>query len=250
MKRGQITVFIIVGMVVLAVGFAIFFIGNSQTEKIAAEVTLDTQPESVKQFVQSCLDNTLEDAIVHIGDRGGYIYLPDQSTKDALLNAPYYFQNNDLYVPLFSDVENQIEQYVEQFLPFCLQKFSSFSFQVDADQPNVKILATSARVSADLILPLQIHHGDKVTNLESFSTTENSRILQMHEAASRIIADTKEFAPSLCLTCADEVIQEYNFQIDLIKSARDEVFYVITDEENKIAGEPTTYRFAVKYDLK
>ena len=72
-KRGQITVFIIIGLLVLLTYFVLTYYKKStieETELIMPELI------PVQQFVETCTQNIAEEAIDLIGINGGYIYFP------------------------------------------------------------------------------------------------------------------------------------------------------------------------------
>jgi hypothetical protein len=72
-KRGQITVFIIIGILFLALTFGLFMIINSTTQlaqeeqKIYADVL---QQEGLRLYVEDCLEDPLQDALELIGKQG------------------------------------------------------------------------------------------------------------------------------------------------------------------------------------
>ena len=76
-KKGQITLFIILGIVLLFSTAIILFIRSQAKEEMpmVPEVTesLPTEIQPVKDFIESCVEITAKDAIEMIGVHGGYI---------------------------------------------------------------------------------------------------------------------------------------------------------------------------------
>ena len=78
-KRAQITVFIILGMIILAV-FAFLLRTTSivQTEKLEAEaeniINELGQSQAIKHYINLCLKQSAEEALIKIGKQGGRIY--------------------------------------------------------------------------------------------------------------------------------------------------------------------------------
>lgn len=78
-KKAQITVFIILGIVLLAVaGFAFYaagFLRQSTLEKEAERILSDIQRKSaLDYYITSCLQRSLENGLVLLGEQGGAIY--------------------------------------------------------------------------------------------------------------------------------------------------------------------------------
>lgn len=89
-KRGQVTVYIILGIIAL-VSVSVFFYMRS--EKVEAplsyrpaieQVPLEAQP--IQQFVQACVEQVASDGLKKIGDYGGYI------SPEAMSASPNYFE--------------------------------------------------------------------------------------------------------------------------------------------------------------
>ena len=86
-KRGQVTLFVIVGIIlVLVIALFIFVLRPEQLERDQAlvdEVSSEFSP--VQNFVHSCMRKTGEDAVRILGERGGYLF-NDNYHLSSLLN--------------------------------------------------------------------------------------------------------------------------------------------------------------------
>jgi len=103
-KEGQITLFMILGIVLLIIVAFIFYLSNYTQEKKGQEITgaektaFDITP--IKEYVTTCLDNTAKDGLLLLGKQGGYIYtsqggtLRDFKTTDE--NEFYVNYNNNI----------------------------------------------------------------------------------------------------------------------------------------------------------
>ncbi len=98
-KRGQISVFIIIGIIILLVFGLTFYIKSrtSRTEEIGPIVEkVPTQLYPIKLFIEQCIDKTATDAITLIGESGGYTdisefgitHTADPTTSQAVEFSP------------------------------------------------------------------------------------------------------------------------------------------------------------------
>ncbi len=98
-KRGQISVFIIIGIIILLVFGLAFYIKSrtSRTEEIGPIVEkVPTQLYPIKLFIEQCIDKTATDAITLIGESGGYTdisefgitHTADPTTSQAVEFSP------------------------------------------------------------------------------------------------------------------------------------------------------------------
>ncbi len=102
-KRGQLTIFIILGIVLLfAFGF-LFFVRNlffeAQLEKETQSKLQNVfQSESFKTYTSSCLDEVSKDAIMLIGKQGGNIYEEQGGIIEKDKNLPIQIENKNISV--------------------------------------------------------------------------------------------------------------------------------------------------------
>ncbi len=75
-KRGQITIFIIIGIVLLLTVALFLFISNISVKRLPTKVAVEeipTELDPVRAYVQDCLKETLIDGFKLLGIQGGYI---------------------------------------------------------------------------------------------------------------------------------------------------------------------------------
>ncbi len=150
-KSGQVTLFIIIGIVLLVVSAGVFYVSQltKQTafEKEAIKATVvPEQFVPVQQFVTGCVESTLNEATTILGLQGGFITIPTKPylyTKDKLLDhleifpggslrVPYWYyktENNlqTVNVPTRKNMELALSNYIENNLDYCLKGLDAFS---------------------------------------------------------------------------------------------------------------------------
>ena len=95
-RLGQITLFILLGIILLFVlGIGFYFISEIATEKSksaienAQEFTNDILP--VKKFIEECLKEASIKSAYKIGLQGGYYILPQDILDTNYIILPYYY---------------------------------------------------------------------------------------------------------------------------------------------------------------
>ena len=124
-KKGQMALFLIVGVFLLAIAGIVFYFETTQLDSSGTiEGTLDSSlgPE-VKAFVESCLASATEEGMYWIGLQGGY-YSPVNAFPYLFFEVPIYFDGRAIIPPL-SRVELELGEYIEQNLESCLDDFSN-----------------------------------------------------------------------------------------------------------------------------
>ncbi len=137
-SKGQVTIFIIVGiLLVLAVTLVIFVRKEIITFK--PEEIIPTEKGKVENFITACIDQVGNDALVRVGLQGGYIELPFDVVNDNTrrldispnLAVPYWAQGSETFIPSLQQIKEQIDDYLEEHVRECL--FSMEAFQESYD---------------------------------------------------------------------------------------------------------------------
>ena len=163
-KRGQVTTFIIVGIVALIVVILLFSLKDSLLIKIggekAAQDYLKGQMRGIEDEIGNCVNKESKDVLVLIGKQGGYIESVDSvSYSDvnvAVLCNDILNSNNCLNNGLFSsDIENELNIYLKDKLKECInlrkfkEGFKSYDYELKYDINNLDV---EARINKEDVL--------------------------------------------------------------------------------------------------
>ncbi len=251
-KRGQITAFIVVGIVILiCVGLYLSLAPASEEFEVdeVIDATLEVSP--IKNYVDSCIKTVGEDAVVYIGKHGGYFDLPEESAADYLENVPYYFYINMDLMPTKSRIQEELSKYVSSELFFCLRAFMDFREQgFDIEQGPVEVVSEFFvnKIFFKVNIPLTIRKGDSVTKLSTFSGVVDNKGLDKAYWVTRAFMDAQmEDRDSICLSCLIDLSIENNVHIQSDRIDDDVILFTITDRDTEIDGELYKYMFAAKY---
>ncbi|NQV09310.1 hypothetical protein HQ529_05660 [Candidatus Woesearchaeota archaeon] len=118
MKRGQITAFVIIGIVILgAFGFTFYisrYVSNAEFEKKIDKIVSDIRQNTpINFYVTECLDNSLREGLYLIGRQGGFI-LPHQ--EGALLDSGWHWE---------SYMRNSYLEYGNNSITYLIQQLDS-----------------------------------------------------------------------------------------------------------------------------
>ncbi len=146
-KRGQVTIFIILGIVILLVFGILFFFRSefvkSDFQSQLAKVKVPEQIQPVKNYIDDCLEETVMSGTRIIASNGGYLSVPSEGVPRSLLNPFsnsleigsgevaywYYKSSNNLdntQVPTIESMEEDLERYVDDNFDFCLKGLDNF----------------------------------------------------------------------------------------------------------------------------
>lgn len=203
MVRGQITVFIILGIVLL-LGVATVVYFTSQQVVFREGVVIDKEAQPVYDYVASCLASIAEEGIVLQGMQGGYLSLPSSIERApasyvpmdnrGIVKVPLWVFERENRVPSLAQMETELGAYVRDNLDACLNKFSAFTYPVVSN--------TTPRVSATIgdqvviraAYPVEIRRPERTVIVNEFVSTVDVRFKEAYDLAVKTIEKENEGA--------------------------------------------------------
>ena len=117
MKKGQITVFIAIGLIVaLITGVLIFKVTQLNKEEMIEEHTGDsTKLLPVKNYVETCMQQVGTDAVMLLGEQGriypkAFIQSPTSSV------SYFYYKGNGFFPERVQFLEEDVSRYMKEHL--------------------------------------------------------------------------------------------------------------------------------------
>ena len=253
-KKGQITVFLIMGILILGLFAGIYYvISTTQKEVLKAEVK---QPLSLKvktqvaSFVSSCVKQVAVPGFYLMGYQGGLIYADDPTkvlvTENNIINYGYLDGVNQFSTIKIND---DLTTYLNDSLDTCLEDFSFFKTQGITIKPvgDLKVFSTIGKkdVIVKLKYPLNVDSGNSSLRVEDFSAKIPIRLGTILDQANKIIARHKQnpvYLDMNYMTTFDTFVTVFPFDEEI-------TIYSISDEKSIINEAPFAFIFAIKENI-
>ncbi|MBW3021457.1 hypothetical protein KY328_00915 [Candidatus Woesearchaeota archaeon] len=217
-KRGQITLFIIIGIVlIITVGTVIYF-RQQAVEPVVVEEVVPEEVAPLKLFVEECMQQLGTRALELAGEQGGYVnpsshgitYNAEDSTEGNGIEftsslVPYWYyltsSNTCRGTCAFTtarpslrkgqgepSIQNMVEQYVVDNMADCLNNFLTFEqYQVTpTGGMQLSSVISPIDVRFNLQYPIEIKIGDTTTDISSFTTSVDIALPEMYEVANEL----------------------------------------------------------------
>ncbi|MBI4739352.1 hypothetical protein HY772_07445 [Candidatus Woesearchaeota archaeon] len=252
-RKSQITIFIIIGLLLIA-ALGVFLALREQVKEIelpeerVARVPLQAKP--INAFIESCVQSVATEAIKKMGQHGGYInpleeknpgtgmkfdpQNPTDSDGLTLVDDPstavvywWYLKtpNNcfncllsDERAPAISSVETQVDEYLKNNIDACLNKFESFKAAGFAVTKRGDLVAKTTVTENDVLVvvrfPITVALGAETTDLTDFVARVPIRLKDMLEVATAV-ADAE--ATANFLEYVGKMLISYNSALDTSK---------------------------------
>lgn len=198
-NRGQITVFIILGLILLfAVGFVIYYTTQQVAYRDGQFIDREAQP--VYDFVASCASTIAEEGIRLQGAQGGYLTIPRDIERtpssyvpideQGLIKVPLWHYEDQSRIPSLDLMERDLNAYIQEFLPSCIDGFSAFAEQypvIEHDTPRVTTTIGDAAVTIRIAYPVTIQHPDKQVDVREFVAQPRVDLKRAYELAVKVM---------------------------------------------------------------
>jgi len=203
-KRGQLTIFIIIALIIVA-GAGLFFMFREDLGLV--KVPASIQP--VYNSFLSCLEDNVLFGIDVLETHAGYIYLPDIESGSRYMpfssqlnflgsNIPYwyYVSGNNIQkeqVPSRKDMEKSLEQFIESKIRGCVfDNYYEEGFEITQGKPKARVLIDDSKVRVDLNMNLNIVKEDDVTVIKKHRLNVNSKLGELYNSAKKIYNKEQE----------------------------------------------------------
>ena len=257
MKKGQVSIFILIVLVIILASVFISYIKISSTEKIEAEVGGRVSEagfaEPFKNYVESCLKSVSENSIGVIGIQGGYYEHPEYYLQDRYFFYPYYFYNNRNIMPSKSLIEKEISKAISKGLPYCVNDFLVFrkqGFTIEDGSINAMTVMTDRSVLIDVVYPINIKNEKQSILISNFRARVPVRLGTIYKIAENITNQQVEDSEHLCLSCIMDIGEENNLNFRFTSYENNETLFVITDNESILKNEPYDFMFMANYETE
>jgi hypothetical protein len=204
MKRGQVTIFLVVGILILCISALIFFFAsNITTQTLENELdslsSTEFNPAGFVGFIESCIEDTAISSLFLVAKNGGFIYpeedLPILITEFDMIQYGILEGISGFSV---GTVEQDIGRFIEEFLYLCTADFEAFrqvGFSVHPEYQNIQVGATLTQrnLFIETIFPLVITTptGDEV-EIDHFSQTINTHVGKQFDILTQVATEIHE----------------------------------------------------------
>ena len=243
-KRGQITIFIIVGLLIIA---SIIFIPFYKQTSVKS-LTSNSGLQQINPFVDDCIKNVAENGIYSISLQGGYYQSPALSKRYFNLQIPYYWYNQTYMMPSKETIQQELSKYVNDNLPGCLDDFGSFKnkgyiFELGNISSDVTIGENAIDVNVEY--PIIISKGNSLLRLDKFSSTFDFDFNKKYGIVSQFMDKQKNAINSIPLGSIVDLAYSGNFTFEDINMGNGEIIYTFIFDKESV--NPFIYAFAARY---
>jgi len=260
-KKGQITIFIIIAILLVAAVGIVLVLRNSMK---TGDEDLPVGTENVENYVKNCLKIIAENGIVLMGRQGGYYkfssepniaYSGNDSEPGVLftdlgnINVPYYLYDSKNTMPPIEKVEEQLSFYVEENLNNCIKDFDIFKqkgFIIDAGSIDAATNILDDKVMVSLDYPVTMKKADIIREKTTYNIEVPIRMGLIYNITDYLTNVQASNPRAICFDC---LLQARNngFYTQMLIYDNNTIIFVFTDTDTKLNNTNFDFIFANKY---
>ena len=232
-NKGQVTIFIIIAILVVGVAVLFWFVIPQ------AEVTTVFDEKNPSAFIQTCLEDKIEDTVEIVSLQGGslepehYVVHQDE-TVEYLCYTNEYYRACVMQQPLLKQhIESEIESEIKKDVISCFNALKesyeekNYNVNLEPGKTTVELLPKRIVTSFDYVLTVSKTQTDRY---DFFSVVLNNNLYEL-------VGITNSILESEALYGEAETTLYMNYYQDLkvekLKKSDGSTVYVLTDRNNE-----------------
>ncbi len=231
LRKGQVTSFIIIGIIVLAITGTVFYIfhyAHDDGEMIPPSM------RNIKDFTDQCLRQTAERAIFLSGVQGGMIYfgdvVPNQPTFYSY--STYWYDMGDNKSISKEFIEREINAYIEDEVGRCIKDYRQFKERIITSELSAETEIKDESVEVTMDYPVTLVRGDMRSTISAFSAEIPVRYGRAINTANEIVSMEIENPDRVRLSETGRM----ELKVVPYKRSDDVMIYSIIDSRNEVNG--------------
>ncbi len=249
MARAQVTLFIIFA-VLLVLGLLVARVYRGPDQALVAQ-SFDSRVLAVKQHVQSCVDQTAEDALFLFGMQGGSIFAPlNLMEGSSLPPSTIRFADYDVAILQYLDVNvmpsmdfferYQLSEYVRLTLPRCVDVRQFSDLNITLGNVNASSIIRNESVSFSVVFPVHIARKEQEARFDQFAAQKDVRLGFLLTNAALLINSAKYVEGS-----ADATLLA-SLGAKVVRSEDSTTLIYLLADESTIRGQPYLFTFGAR----
>jgi hypothetical protein len=251
-KKGQLSLFLILSILVLFGGIFLFSISErNQSDAVASSFSTGREAE-LRAFVDGCVRQATENAVYEVSLKGGYASPPPDSFQVDIgggeqLSIPVYLNGGTVVAPSISVLQASISSETARNIKSCTSGFSSFpGIKVDEKDPQVTVEVRQNSILAMVDYPLTFRSGSATTSLSSFRAEIPSTLHDLFSSGKEITEISLENSAEICVSCLLSLQEKNGLSISIDNYGGEVLVYKLSPLEANQAV-PPVYIFAHRY---
>lgn len=233
-KKGQVTIFIIIGIIIVAASILIYqFYPGIKT-------TLGIEESTPQGYIQSCVEDKLKETVNLISVQGGSV-APENYQLYQNEKIEYLCYTNEFYAPcvvqqpmlkqhMELEIKNEIKETADECFDLLERSYVGKGYNVELRTGNEKVELLPKRVTATFNHTFTITKGTDAQKYDSFIISADNNLYELIAIANSIIEWETNYGDA-----ETTVYMTYypNIKVEEILRSSGNKIYIITNRETE-----------------
>jgi len=232
-KKGQITIFIIIAIVIVALGILLYMFYPQ------IKSTLGIGPQNPSEYIQDCISEDLENSVNKLSLQGGSLtprhYIAYNGKKiEYLCYTQEYYKTCVMQQPMLKkhieeEIENAIKNKAKECFNDLKESYRKKGYSVNLRQGDisVELLPKRIAVAFDNSLTLTKEGSEKY---DSFKVVLNNNLYELVSIANSILNWEASYGDSETTTYMNYY---HDLKVEKKKQSDGTTIYILTDRNNQ-----------------
>jgi len=233
-KRGQVTIFIIMGIVIVAFTILVY------TFYPKIKTTLGVEESNPQSYFQLCMEEKFSETIAKISAQGGSIN-PDLYSSYKEVKIGYlgytgeYFSTSVVQIPmLMQHLKREIKEGLSKTAIECFnslqESYVGKGYGVERQSGNERVNFFKNKIEVVYNYPFTFTKGEEVQRYDSFIIRLNNNLYELALIANDILYDESTLGDS---DIEEKMIYNPNIKVERILKESGDKVYIITDRKTE-----------------
>lgn len=189
-KRGQTTLFIIIGVLVLLSLSLIYYI--SLDKSVTEQASLDTL--DIEIAVKTCVSDVSKDGLYTLAEQGGYYLIEDSMPK-------IYYINDTVTMPSDYILGEEMKKWIEAGVPACVEDVPLNNIDLVLGEPNATVSFEADSVRVLLDYEVNVFSKDKRKTISKFIVSLQNPYKKSLNAVRDYLTKQSQYQGYFCVSC-------------------------------------------------
>jgi len=251
-KRGQLTIFIILAIIIVSSILTYFFImnktGQTYSNQFLSDKPLSAKTETVRENIYDCINSIAREAIIMISFQGGHHTRPEKYFDSEGRFFSYYYYQGELLMPTQIEIEQSISDYMNENLLECIsQKEMPQTISLTTPNTKTQIKEKYITFTIDTTLTITENESTKLVNIKEKTFSQNSLLKGMIEIAEYLTEYHKEDPKYYCVNCLGLMAYERDLNVEILPFIENNTYQIVIHENQTLSPQISMFIYLNKY---
>ncbi len=245
-KKAQVTLFIILG-IILVVGVITFFVIRGGV------FSSNSQFPEVSSAMEKCIQDSTLEAVYYNSFQGGYSETPEPNFKLESFSVPIYLNKAQKNVPPIALIETELEDSIKLYLVPCVKKIELSTIEgvteiKTGELKSVGVSITGKQIQVEVSYPIFFTREEESKQINSFEKKINFDFNQKYEDVEAFLTLQAKNPEMILFTQLEEFGDANKLKVEAFKLGNSsDYIYNFIYPAIKYQNRSYIYSFGVKY---